>query len=82
MRHAVHAWILSCGGLLAAAGHAADEVPPDEALLEFLGSWSGEDGADDWFDFLESLPRTGPAPAIEPGPVEADAQRSSTDEPR
>lgn len=80
MRHGVRAWILSCGGLLGTAGYAADEPPPDEGLLEFLGSWSGEEPVDDWFDFLESLPRAEPGP--ETGPVEADAEPSRSDEPR
>jgi len=34
---------------------ASDEPePPDAALLEFLGSWEGED--DTWQEFFDSLP--------------------------
>jgi len=44
--------------LLAGAGCSAlasdEPEPPDAALLEFLGSWEGED--DTWQAFFDSLP--------------------------
>jgi hypothetical protein len=43
------------GCLVSAVAFAADEPPPDAGFLEFLGSWSGEEASEDWFDFLASL---------------------------
>ncbi len=33
---------------------AVEPEPPDAELLEFLGSWEGEDG--EWQEFFDSLP--------------------------
>jgi hypothetical protein len=63
-----------CGCLLGGATFAADSAPPDDALLEFLGSWSGEDTEGDWLDFLGMLAgEEGPTPAGgTPVPAETD----------
>lgn len=39
--------------LLAAGAAAADDVPPDAAFLEYLGSWEGSD--EDWLMIRRSL---------------------------
>lgn len=58
------------GGLVVASALAADEPPPDEAFLEFLGSWNGEEGDDGFFEFLASLPE-GQRDALPPADAEA-----------
>ncbi len=51
----------------------ADDLP-DEELLEFLGSWEGQD--DDWQGFVDGLPMLD-----ENAEQEIAVQRSDEDEP-
>ena len=45
-----------CGIVTGAGPGLSDTDGPDAELLEFLGSWAGED--DEWQDFFDSLPYT------------------------
>ena len=46
--------VLLCGIGLGWPALADDNDAPDEAFIEFLGSWEGDDDA--WLGFIESLP--------------------------
>ncbi|MFQ5636304.1 MAG: hypothetical protein ACE5G3_13365 [Gammaproteobacteria bacterium] len=52
----------------------ADEESPDTELLEFLGSWEGED--DEWQEFLASLP---PSPPEEHADSDMDDRTTESD---
>ncbi len=56
MTHGTRILAILFGSLVAAAGVARDQPPPEAGLLEFLGSWSGDESDADFFDFLASLP--------------------------
>lgn len=48
---------LLCGMTIGGSAVAADDnadASPDADLLEYLGSWEGED--DEWHEFLDSIP--------------------------
>jgi len=45
-----------CGIVTGAGPELSDTDGPDAELLEFLGSWAGED--DEWQEFFDSLPHT------------------------
>ncbi|GMW06431.1 MAG: hypothetical protein AMXMBFR8_12280 [Nevskiales bacterium] len=47
---------LSLGCLWVGALAVADAAMPEEQLLEFLGTWSDEESADDWLEFLGDAP--------------------------
>jgi hypothetical protein len=78
MSHATGTFAFCLGCLLAGPGAAGDEIQPDEALLEFLGSWSGEDDDADWFEFLANLPDG--QRDLPPG--DTDDDRTNDNEPR
>jgi hypothetical protein len=67
------AWRIFMVAALAGAAPvaAAADTPPDEELLEFLGSWGGGDADADWRDLLDAILRDEPEPEIEAAPPAA-----------
>jgi len=63
-------WLALLGVTMATDARADDASVPAPALLEFLGSWSGEDG--EWEEFFDSLP----PPAVD----SPDLAEAETDE--
>jgi len=74
--------VAGLAGLGMAVAMAADPeaASPDADLIEFLGSWEGED--DDWQAFVDSLPPAGEQSSSEERPADQDFNdRSDIDEP-
>lgn len=63
-----------CGLTLGGAAPAADEEP-DMDLLEYLGSWNGED--DEWHEFFDSVPPELAAEARDDDTQDRSAKRES-----
>lgn len=58
-----HVRLLVFACLAATDAAATDAAAPEESFLEFLATWSGEDGEGELFEFLENLagePREAP----------------------
>ncbi len=74
--------VAGLAGLGMAAAVAADPEAelPDADLIEFLGSWEGED--DHWQAFVDSLPPAGEQGSGEQNPDDEDfTDRRDIDEP-
>ncbi len=78
MRHVARPLAFTVGCLLASAGAAEGEPPPDEDLLEFLGSWSGEEADAELFEFLATLPEAQGEPPLSG----TEDERTTDNEPR
>ena len=73
MRSRIILALLAGVGWVAVA--SAEPELPDAELLEFLGSWEGEDG--EWQEFFDNLPVVSDAASS----VEEQDRRSMTGEP-
>jgi hypothetical protein len=65
-------WLALLGVTMATDATSDDASVPAPALLEFLGSWGGEDG--EWEQFFDSLP---PRAVDSPDLVEAEPEANN-----